>query len=67
MPSEVLHEPRTGYDLYDTGGGLIQLSVDTGTAAATLAIDAAELLWAIDEFGRCQTEELILVPAGHLP
>lgn len=54
------------YDIYTTidvpKPVLVRHGVDEETAAAILGVDPAELAWAIEEAGRCDTEAAIAVP-----
>jgi hypothetical protein len=54
--------PPVAFDIYDATGRLIHEAVDLAFAAERAKLNDYDIEWAIEECGRCDTDEL--VPAG---
>lgn len=53
------------YDVYDaTTGVLIHENIDADECERVTLVDARETEWAIEEEGRCDTDDTIVVPHG---
>jgi hypothetical protein len=57
-------EPPVAFDIYDVAGRLIHKAVDLAFAANLAILNDYDIEWAIEEYGRCDTDELTIVPAG---
>lgn len=53
------------YDVRNNEGLLIAQGVGADEAAALLGVDAAELEWAVEEEGLCETDTHHAEPAGE--
>lgn len=54
---------RVDVDVYTTEGDVVKLSVSVAKAAKTMGLDETELLWALEDAGRCDTDEYVAVMA----
>ena len=52
------------YDIYSVAGEILHMGVEPSIAAGVLNVDEHEIAWAIEDFGRCETEEHIVVQHG---
>lgn len=55
-----------GFDFWvDDGTRLVETSIDLPRAAYLSELDEADVRWAIEEHGRCDTQHGTVVPAGQ--
>ncbi len=54
-----------GYDIYDTSNSLFRSEVSLEEAAQLMQLDPHEIIWAIEEFGPCDTETYVVVGHGE--
>jgi hypothetical protein len=52
------------YDVFDLMGRRVRTNIDLATVAELLNLHPEDIEWAIEEFGRCDGEEYVVVENG---
>src|ERR1700733_8130878 len=55
----------TRYDVYDTTGKLLRSGVCAAKAGEMMELDGEEVVWAVEEFGLCDNEMLVVIEKGE--